>query len=34
MTQRNKLTRDKQRFGLKEISDKKLMDIKSNISAV
>ena len=33
MTQRNKLTRYKQRFGLKEISDKKLMDIKSNISA-
>lgn len=27
------MTRDKQRFGLKEISDKKLMDIKSNISA-
>lgn len=27
------MTKDKQRFGLKEISDKKLMDIKLNISA-
>lgn len=27
------MNRDKQRFGLKEVSDKKIMDIKSNISA-